>query len=143
MITVQRCGDISAMRRDHIFDNHLHIEQEKTGQKIALPLDLYSAELDLDLRTVIDMCPGKDYLLSDRRVNPWSLSVWFAHARDIAYSLESWEGNPPPSFYEQRSLSERLYREHHINMPAFFMVILNKQLLSRLAKSRFVMHLRL
>ncbi|MDB6374664.1 tyrosine-type recombinase/integrase [Photorhabdus bodei] len=114
MITAQRRGDISAMRRDHIFDDHLHITQEKTGQKVALPLDLYSAELNLNLRTVIDMCPGKDYLLGNRRVSPWSLSFWFAHARDIAYSLDSWEGDPP-SFHEQRSLSERLYRGQHVN----------------------------
>lgn len=45
VITGQRLGDIAKMRFDDIWDDHLHIIQEKTGSKIAIPLSLNSEKL--------------------------------------------------------------------------------------------------
>lgn len=113
LVTAQRRADISKMRRCDIYDDHLHIIQQKTGMKVALPLSLYCAEIDISLREVIAACPGEDYLLSSKQVMPWSLSQGFRAARDIAYPVSEWES--PPTLHEQRSLSERLYRDQGIN----------------------------
>lgn len=40
IVTGQRLGDISRMKFSDIWDDHLHVEQEKTGSKIAIPLAL-------------------------------------------------------------------------------------------------------
>ncbi len=114
LVTAQRRSDISAMRREQIFDDHLHIEQLKTGAKIAIPLGLRLDALGISLREVLDMCPGHDYLLSHRQIMVHSLSHLFQAVRDTIYPHDNWLGTPP-SFHEQRSLAERLYRDQGIN----------------------------
>lgn len=113
LVSAQRRGDISAFRRSDVQDNHLFLVQQKTGMKIALPLNLYNEAVGMSLGDVLDQCPGNDYLLGNKRINPWSLSYGFCTARDIAFPRERW--TVPPSFHEQRSLSERLYRDQAIN----------------------------
>ncbi|EEJ5117679.1 tyrosine-type recombinase/integrase [Salmonella enterica] len=116
LVTGQRRGDIAKMRRSDIFDDHLHVVQEKTGFRLALPLDLYCAAINKTLRQVINACPGDDYLLSPKRkVNVFSLSVGFKLARDAAFANPAERWKSPPTFHEQRSLSERLYREQGID----------------------------
>ncbi|WP_413724670.1 tyrosine-type recombinase/integrase [Sodalis sp. RH16] len=114
LVTAQRRSDISAMRREQIFDDHLHIEQLKTGAKIAIPLDLRLDALGVSVREVIDMCPGNDFLLSHRQIMVHSLSHRFQAVRDAIFPRDQWLGTPP-SFHEQRSLAERLYRDQGIN----------------------------
>ncbi|CAM3946562.1 tyrosine-type recombinase/integrase [Pluralibacter gergoviae] len=116
LVTGQRRGDISKMRRCDIFDGHLHIEQQKTGFKLALPLELHCPALDMTLGDAIAKCPGKDFLLSSsRQVMPWSLSMGFQLAREAAFPSEDRHWEHPPTFHEQRSLSERIYRESGID----------------------------
>lgn len=113
LVSAQRRSDVSKMRRADIHDEHLHVEQHKTGAKIALPLALYCPTLKMTLGEVIDRCPGDDYLLSAGcRVMPWSLSEGFKDARNSAYPDE-WEH--PPTLQEIRSLSERVYRNAGID----------------------------
>jgi integrase len=111
--TSQRRGDISKMRRKDIWDDHLHIEQEKTGFKLALPLALYCPALGMTLAEVIERCPGKDYLLANKRIMPWSITTGFKKVRDKAFSGGRWKH--PPTFNEQRSLAERIYREAKVD----------------------------
>lgn len=113
LVSAQRRGDVSAFRRSDIRDNHLFLVQQKTGMKIALPLELFNEAIGMSLGDVIEQCPGSDYLLGERQVNPWSLSYGFCAARDMAYPRERW--TVPPSFHEQRSLAERLYRDQAVN----------------------------
>ena len=40
IVTGQRPGDISDMKFSDIWDDMLHIEQEKTGVKLAIPLSV-------------------------------------------------------------------------------------------------------
>lgn len=40
LVTGQRLGDISRMKFSDIWDDYLHVVQEKTGSKIAIPLSL-------------------------------------------------------------------------------------------------------
>ncbi|ECI6683331.1 integrase [Salmonella enterica subsp. enterica] len=116
LVTGQRRGDISKMRRSDIYDGHLHIEQQKTGFKLALPLELYCPALNKTLKQILAACPGDDYLLSARRqIGPYSLSSGFKIARDAAFPDANTRWLSPPTFHEQRSLSERLYREQGVN----------------------------
>lgn len=110
--TAQRRGDIVKMRRCDIFDGHIHIEQQKTGYKLAIPLSLYCPLINKSVGQVIEGCPGGDYLLSHQQVRAYSLSDGFKIARDTIFS-DNWVH--PPSFHEQRSLAERIYRDFGID----------------------------
>lgn len=126
LITGQRLGDISRMKFTDVWDDHLHIEQEKTGSKIAIPLALRCDAINWSLREVIARC--RDYAVSPylvhffhstsqaergSRVKARTLTMNFSKARDKANI--DWGGGTPATFHEQRSLSERLYKAQGIN----------------------------
>ncbi|MET4982560.1 phage integrase Arm DNA-binding domain-containing protein [Klebsiella aerogenes] len=126
LITGQRLGDISRMKFTDVWDDHLHIEQEKTGSKIAIPLALRCDAINWSLKEVIARC--RDYAVSPylvhffhstsqaergSRVKARTLTMNFSKARDKA-NLD-WGGGTPATFHEQRSLSERLYKAQGIN----------------------------
>ncbi len=73
LITGQRLGDIiSAMKFSDIWDDHLHIIQEKTGTKLAIPLSLRSEQLNMSLREVVARC-------RDRVISPYLYSLFSYH----------------------------------------------------------------
>lgn len=127
LITAQRLGDISEMKFTDIWDDHLHVLQEKTGSKIAIPLSLRLNAIDWSLRDVVTRC--RDYAVSpylvhffratsqaDRgaQVKSRTLTANFSKARDKSdISLEN--GKTPSTFHEQRSLAERLYKMQGVN----------------------------
>ncbi|MBB6117862.1 integrase [Rahnella inusitata] len=126
IITGQRIGDISKLKFADIWDNKLHIVQQKTGAKVAIPLSLKCEALGITLQDVIAEC--RDSVLSQwilhhhraRRnctrggqITKSTLSKGFAEARDNC-GLK-WTGESPPTFHEQRSLSERLFSEQGVN----------------------------
>lgn len=126
LVTGQRLGDISKMKFSDIWDDHLHIEQEKTGSKIAIPLSLRLNVINWSLRDVVARC--RDYVDSPylvhffrstsqaergAQVKANTLTMNFSKARDLAEI--DWGEGPPATFHEQRSLSERLYKEQGID----------------------------
>ncbi len=126
IVTGQRLGDISRMKFSDIWDDHLHVEQEKTGSKIAIPLALRCNAINWSLRDVISRC--RDYAVSPflvhffrttsqaergAQVKARTLTMNFSKARDRA-NIEWGEGTLA-TFHEQRSLSERLYKAQGIN----------------------------
>lgn len=126
IVTGQRLGDISRMKFSDIWDDHLHVKQEKTGSKIAIPLALRCNAINWSLRDVISRC--RDYAVSPflvhffrttsqaergAQVKARTLTMNFSKARDCA-NIEWGEGTPA-TFHEQRSLSERLYKAQGIN----------------------------
>ena len=126
IVTGQRLGDISRMKFSDIWDDHLHVEQEKTGSKIAIPLALRCNAINWSLRDVISRC--RDYAVSPylvhffrttsqaergAQVKPRTLTMNFSKARDRANI--DWGQGTPATFHEQRSLSERLYKAQGIN----------------------------
>lgn len=126
VVSGQRSGDISKMKFADIWDDHLHIEQQKTGVRLAIPLSLRCNELDICLRDVISQC--RDKILSPfiihhhhdsghakrgGQVLTDSLGMHFRLARDA--SGINWDDKTPPTFHEQRSLSERIYRAQGID----------------------------
>lgn len=126
IVTGQRLGDISKMKFSDIWDDHLHIIQEKTGSKIAIPLSIRCNAINWSLREVITRC--RDYAVSPylvhffrstsqaergAQVKSNTLTMNFSKARDKAKI--DWGDGTPATFHEQRSLSERLYKEQGIN----------------------------
>lgn len=126
LITGQRLTDIANMKFSDIWDDALHIEQSKTGAKVAIPLSLRCEAIGVSLRDVIAEC--RDAILS-----PWvlhhhhsmnkcerggqiksdTITMGFKAAR--TRTGMTWDEGTPPTFHEQRSLSERLYREQGID----------------------------
>lgn len=126
LVTGQRLGDISRMKFSDIWDDHLHVIQEKTGSKIAIPLSLRLNAINWSLRDVVARC--RDYAVSaylvhffrstsqaerGAQVKANTLTMNFSKARDLARI--DWGEGSPATFHEQRSLSERLYKEQGLD----------------------------
>jgi integrase len=120
LVTGQRRSDLSTMRFADVWDGYLHVEQYKTGTRLAFPVALRLDAIGKSIADVIEACrpyaaPG-DTLLRRKSGKPLvdaSLSARFEEAREGA-GLE-WATGTPPSLHECRSLSERLYREQGID----------------------------
>ncbi|EMB4325626.1 phage integrase Arm DNA-binding domain-containing protein [Pluralibacter gergoviae] len=126
LVTGQRLGDISNMKFSDIWDDHLHIIQEKTGSKIAIPLSIRLNAIDWSLRDIVGRCRDNavsPYLVhffhstsqADRgsQVKANTMTMNFKKARDKADI--DWGEGTPASFHEQRSLSGRLYKAQGID----------------------------
>ena len=120
VVTGQRRSDLVKMKFSDVWDGHLHIEQAKTGTKLALPLMLRLDALDTTLGEAIESCrdyaKGDEYLLrksTGKRPGDASLSARFEEAREASIPLP--KTGAPTSLHECRSLSERLYRAQGIN----------------------------
>lgn len=126
LVTGQRLGDICRMKFSDIWDDMLHIEQEKTGTRLAIPLELKCDALGLTLRDVVSKCRDaviSKYLVHFRHstsqatrgdsVSSSSLTTSFKKARNKC-GIE-WEKGTAPTFHEQRSLSERLYEAQGVD----------------------------
>jgi len=126
LVTAQRLGDISNMKFSDIWDDHLHVVQEKTGAKLAIPLSLRLDAIDWCLRDVIARC--RDYAVSTylihffratsmaergSQVKSNTITMNFSKARDKAEI--NWGDGTPATFHEQRSLAERLYEAQGID----------------------------
>lgn len=126
LVTGQRLGDISNMKFSDIWDEHLHVIQEKTGSKIAIPLSLRLNEINWSLRDVVARC--RDYAVSPylihffrstsqaergSQVKSNTITMNFSKSRDKADI--NWGDGTPATFHEQRSLAERLYEAQGID----------------------------
>ena len=120
LVTGQRRSDLRKMRFADVWDGHLHIEQAKTGARLALPLALRLDALDKTLGQAIDDCLGyaigTEFMLRKHnggQLVEASLSARFEEAREGA--IPACDEGLPVSLHECRSLSERLYRAQGIN----------------------------
>jgi integrase len=120
LVTGQRRSDLVKMRFADVWDDHLHIEQAKTGTRLALPLSLRLDAIGVTLGEAIESCRdyavGDEYLLrksTGKRPGDASLSARFESAREAA--IPTCKSGSPTSLHECRSLSERLYRAQGIN----------------------------
>lgn len=120
LVTGQRRSDIEKMRFADVWDGHLHVEQVKTGERLAIPLKLQLDAINISVGQAIEDCRmyaiNEDYLLRKHNGQPLgmaSLSARFEEAREAA--LPAFASGHPPSLHECRSLSERLYRKQGIN----------------------------
>lgn len=120
LITGQRRSDLAKLVFDDVWDGHLHVEQAKTGTRLALPLVLRLDAIGMTLGEAIEDCrsyaTGNEYLLrkhNGKQLVLASLSARFEEARE--HSVPAVSGGLPPSLHECRSLSERLFRLQGIN----------------------------
>lgn len=119
LITGQRLADVSSAKRSDIVQEHLLITQQKTGVRLAIPLDIKLMATKQSLRKILERCaqarPHDDLLVCRNGGRAYSknyVSTAFATARDEALARSTWpDGRRPATFHEIRSLSERLYRE--------------------------------
>lgn len=118
LVTGQRRSDLCKMRFADVWDGHLHVEQTKTGARLALPLALCLDAVGLSLGEVLEDCKGyatgNEFLLRKHdgcQLSEASLSARFEIAREASIPVTE----HPPSLHECRSLSERLYRAQGIN----------------------------
>lgn len=127
LITGQRRADLAKMKFEDIWDDHLHIEQQKKagkpqGSRVALPLSLRLNVINLRLRDVIVSCldystygPTLLRKASGKTLELSSLSTRFGELIREAHSGSGFNINEWPSLHEVRSLSERLYRAQGVN----------------------------
>lgn len=126
VITGQRIGDISNMKFSDIWDGAIHVVQQKTGAKVAIPLSIKCEAIGWSLEDVVKRC--RDYAVSPylvhyfrstsqaqrgAQVTSSTLTTNFSRARDKAEI--DWGDGTPATFHEQRSLSERLYKAQGID----------------------------
>lgn len=119
VITGQRRSDLVKMRFADVWDDHLHIEQAKTGARLALPTALRLDALGLTLGDAIEACRayavGAEFMLrkhNGEQLGDASLSARFEAAREAVIPAA---GGVPASLHECRSLSERLYRAQGVD----------------------------
>jgi enterobacteria phage integrase len=136
IITAQRPSDVlnmGANQEDYFIKNdHLFIHQQKgrkyidldgkrklikNGSKIALPLDLRLNAVDMSLRDIIEISGGNQYFIEykNKPIAYWRVNSDFCRLRDELFPAEYWRDYNPPSFFEIRSLAERLYRQQGVN----------------------------
>ncbi len=120
LVTGQRREDVSMFRFSDVIDGRLFVTQEKTGHKLAIPLDLRLDAANLVLKDVIEQCRENnpsDFMLysSVRRggrkpgpLTPDGLTQAFSDTRD---STGLKFGPNPPTYHEIRSLAGRLYEK--------------------------------
>jgi integrase len=121
LVTGQRRADLQKMKFDDVWDGHLHVEQQKTGERIALPLALRLSAIGISLGEAIDACrdytrPGETLLRkhSGQPLVANTLTARFESLREsVCGPAKNWRTEP--SLQECRSLSERLYRAQGID----------------------------
>lgn len=122
LVTGQRRADLANMKFNDVYDEHLHVQQQKTGARIALPLSLRLGAIDLSVGEAIEACrgyakPGENMLRKPggRGLRVDSLSYRF---EETINALGTWERYVRPSLHECRSLAERLYRKEGVDTRA-------------------------
>ncbi|MGL9722007.1 phage integrase Arm DNA-binding domain-containing protein [Symbiopectobacterium sp.] len=115
LVTGQRLGDIRALRWEDFKDGRLYIKQAKTGMVLAFSETIRIDCLNLCLSDVLNQFSGLNngvtHIVADAKHQQFAaktVSTAFLKARRISGLI--WERNPP-SFYEIRSLSARLYTD--------------------------------
>lgn len=125
--TGQRRADLAKMRFDDVWDEHLHVEQQKKagkehGARIALPMALRLNVVGMTLDEVVEVCrhyaiPGNNLLRRNdgKPIELSSLSTRFNQLIRSVCGAQAYGPSEWPSLHEMRSLSERLYRAQGIH----------------------------
>ncbi|SUB63201.1 site-specific tyrosine recombinase XerC [Plesiomonas shigelloides] len=106
LITGQRQADLCAMKVEDVYDDRLHVTQQKTGARVAIPLSLEIAGYKLSDNLTPTDSSGKVFT---ENVTEYRVRLLFVRMREK--SGLQWDNGTPPSFHEIRSLSARLYTE--------------------------------
>lgn len=116
LLTRQRVSDICAMKWVDISEGFLHVQQQKTGVKLAIPVTIKLDAANLSLSDTLKRCKslsqGETIISSTRSeaLSSGTVSRYFMRARKESGLSFSGE---PPTFHEIRSLSARLYEKQY------------------------------
>ncbi|EIJ1115407.1 tyrosine-type recombinase/integrase, partial [Salmonella enterica subsp. enterica serovar Miami] len=116
LLTGQRVSDICAMKWVDISEGFLHVQQQKTGAKLAIPVTIKLDAANLSLSDTLKRCKslsqGETIISSTRSeaLSSGTVSRYFMRARKESGLSFSGE---PPTFHEIRSLSARLYEKQY------------------------------
>lgn len=121
LVSGQRRADMQKMLFSDVHDGYLFLEQQKTGERIALPLKLRLDVIGVTLGEVINSCrnyalPGET-LLRKHNGKPFENNYLSARFRDLFLRVfgPCPDGGARPTLHECRSLSERLYRKQGVD----------------------------
>lgn len=124
LITGQRVGDVSKMMYSDIEGNCLKVQQEKTGARIKIPLDL--SINGLSLREIIKQSRrvvGAKFIVHQTRTTSGGKagdgyrkeSISNLFSTQVTEVLGSkWDGLPP-TFHEIRALSKALHKKNGVD----------------------------
>ena len=130
LVTGQRRGDVAKMRFSDVWAGddgqlYLHVVQQKTGMRIAIPLNLRLNAIGMSVGEAIESCKsyapledgGDGYLLrktTGMAPCPESMSWRFEQSREAVLPADT-GAIRPPTLHECRSLAEREYRKQGVN----------------------------
>ena len=130
LVTAQRRGDVRKMRFSDVWEDadgvrRLHVEQQKSGKRVSIPLDLRLDCVGITVGEAIEACraysvldaDGDGYLIrktTGGMLAATSMSWRFEQAREGVLSKHTGKGTPS-SLHECRSLAEREYRDQGVN----------------------------
>lgn len=121
LVSGQRREDVARATASDVRDGHWWVDQGKTGARIALPLSLTLTAANLNLGDVVRRCRQTGVLsrhlihqTEQRGNSPKGSPIWIdtisRRFTDVLAELGlTFDGKPPPTFHEIRSLSARLY----------------------------------
>lgn len=129
LLTGQRRGDLRKMKFSDVWVDQdgierIHVEQQKTGARIAIPVKLRLASVGESIEDVIQDCrgygsPNQDSTLLRKTTGqppcPESMSWRFEQAREMVIQPESGQFMPP-TLHECRSLAAREYDKQGIDV---------------------------
>lgn len=127
LVTGQRRSDLVKMRFDDVWahpdgQEYLHVVQQKTGARLAIPLELRLESAGLSVRDAVEDCRcyakiGDGYLIRKSTGAPpcvESMSWRFEETREAVVPKES-GGLHPPTLHECRSLAAREFLKQGVN----------------------------
>lgn len=130
LVTAQRREDIRTLSFRDVREGRLWIEQEKTGNKVCIPLELRLGAVNWSVGEIVQRCRdvvASRYLIHHSEhqgrakpgnpVRATSLSCDFAKARELA-KIKWPAEKSPASFHEIRSLAARLYADQGVDVQA-------------------------
>lgn len=116
LVTGQRRSDLQKIQFSDVWDNKLHITQQKTGTKLAIPLQLKLDAIGVSVEDTINSCRyycNKGNTLIRKTTGQPPCPTYLSIVFETLVRQELPGKNT--SLHECRSLSERLYREQGIN----------------------------
>lgn len=122
LVSGQRRADLVKMRFADVHDGWLHVDQQKTGAMLALPLELRLGAIGVSIGDAVAACtaygkPGEHLIRSPKLdwgpITPKTLTRQAIYARQAAGIVVP--RGTPPALHEVRSLAERLYRAQGVD----------------------------
>jgi enterobacteria phage integrase len=127
LVSAQRREDIASALFKDFRDDAWWVVQAKTGNRVAIPLDLRLDVFGMSLRDVAKQCRAthiispylihqtRRYKNSEKGQQIWIDTISRRFSDEVEKLGVDWGDREPPTFHEIRSLAERLYKAQGLN----------------------------